>query len=143
VVIAMGQGGGTFGLSDRLSLRVEDVGVVREAVEDGVGKRGVADDLMPVSGGELTGDQGRAPFVTVFDGFQEVPALGVVEFGESPVIEHQQVEAGRGAMARWRDTVSERAKSGGAGRRSAVSGALTGSVAARRGARKWGSRRAG
>ena len=74
-LIGMGQGWGAFGLSHRLSFQVEGVGVVHEAVEDGVGERGVTDDLVPVFGGELAGDQGRAPFVTVFEDFQEVAAI--------------------------------------------------------------------
>ncbi len=44
--------------SHRFSFQIDLVGVVYEAVEDGVGKGGIADPFVPVLDGELAGDQG-------------------------------------------------------------------------------------
>ena len=49
-----------LGFSHRLSLQADLVGVVDEAVEDGVGQGGIADVLVPVFDGQLAGDEGGA-----------------------------------------------------------------------------------
>ena len=54
----MGQAGVMF--SHGASLELELVGVVDESVEDGVGEGWVAEPLMPLSQGELAGDEGGA-----------------------------------------------------------------------------------
>ncbi len=53
------------------------MGVMNQAVEDGVGDGGIADVLMPVFDGKLTGQDGRTGAVAVFDHFQEVSSLRV------------------------------------------------------------------
>jgi hypothetical protein len=54
-------------LSHAVSLECEAVGVVDEAIEDGVGDVGVGDDLVPVLDRHLAGDDGRAALVVVDD----------------------------------------------------------------------------
>ena len=44
--------------SHGLSFELELVGVVHEAVEDGIGESGVADRFVPVIERELAGDEG-------------------------------------------------------------------------------------
>ena len=55
------------------------IGVVDEAVEDGVGDGGIADDFVPVVDGHLAGDDGRAALVAVLDDLEEIAALVVIE----------------------------------------------------------------
>ncbi len=40
-----------------LSIEIDAIGVMDEAIEDGVGQCGVADELVPVIDGELAGDE--------------------------------------------------------------------------------------
>ena len=42
-----------------------------QAVQDGVGQCGVAYDLVPMPDGQLAGDQGRTPIVTVFEDLKD------------------------------------------------------------------------
>ena len=48
-------GGG--GLAHAVSLDLQAVGIVNEAVENGVGERGIADDFVPLLDRDLAGDQ--------------------------------------------------------------------------------------
>src|SRR5271154_1563904 len=83
-----------FGFSHAVSGEVEAVGVVDEAVEDGVGEGGVADDFAPLIDGNLAGDQCRSPAVAVFEDLEEVDALSLDEDLQAPVVEDQQVDPG-------------------------------------------------
>ena len=55
------------------------MGVVNEAIEDGVGVGGVADDLMPGRHGKLRGDDRRPAPVSLFEDFQQIVAGAGVE----------------------------------------------------------------
>jgi hypothetical protein len=70
------------------------VGVVDEAVEDGIGKSGVADDGMPVVEGELAGDEGGPPSVAILEKFEHIVALGIGERGEAEVVEDKELGLG-------------------------------------------------
>ena len=82
----MGQAGVMF--SHGASLELGLVGVVDESVEDGVGE-----PLMPLSQGELAGDECGARGVSVFE---EVAAVVGVELGEAEVVEDEEVGFGEG-----------------------------------------------
>ena len=64
-----------FVSSHRRTFQSDSVGVVDEAVEDGVAEGGIANDVMPVLDGELAGDEGCAAAVAVFKDVEEVTAL--------------------------------------------------------------------
>ena len=67
---------------------------MHEAVEDGVGERRVADDVVPFLDGELAGDDGLPDAVSVLEDFEQVvPVLGA-ERGEPPVVEHEDLGLG-------------------------------------------------
>jgi len=53
-------------LAQAVALEFDPIGVVDDAVEDGVGQRGIADDLVPARDRQLTGDQQRAGVVRKF-----------------------------------------------------------------------------
>ena len=68
--------------------------VVDDAIEDGVGQRRIADDLVPAVDRHLAGDDQRAGVVAILDDLQQIALL----FGEQrfrpPVIEDQQIDPG-------------------------------------------------
>jgi hypothetical protein len=49
---------------------VEGVGVVDQAVEDGIGQGRIAQGVVPVGHRQLTGHQGRAYLITLVEQFQ-------------------------------------------------------------------------
>src|SRR6202047_176401 len=55
---------------------IDAMGVVHEAVEDGVGIGRVADHLVPFVDGDLAGEEGRAAAVAFFEDFIEIAAGG-------------------------------------------------------------------
>ena len=81
------------GFSEAVAGDAELVGVVDEAVEDGVGEGGVAEVVVPGVWGELAGDEGAAGVVAVVEEFEEVAAVAVSERGDAPVFEQDEVEA--------------------------------------------------
>ena len=68
--------------------------VVDDAVEDGVGQRGIADDLVPAIDRHLAGDDERPGAVTILDDLQQVTPLFGEERFRPPVVQDQQVDAG-------------------------------------------------
>lgn len=44
-------------LSQRLAFEFEPIGVMHQAIQDGIGHGGVGDDLVPLADGELAGDE--------------------------------------------------------------------------------------
>src|SRR5947209_15733147 len=69
------------------------MGVVDEAVEDGVGVGRVANDLMPFIDGDLAGEEGRAAAVAFFEDLIEVAAGAGVEGIEAPIVENEELGA--------------------------------------------------
>src|ERR1700738_3115522 len=72
---------------------IDAMGVVHEAVEDGVGIGRVADHLVPFVDGDLAGEEGRAAAVAFFEDFIEIAAGAGVERVESPIVENEQLGA--------------------------------------------------
>jgi hypothetical protein len=72
------------------------VGVVDQPIADGIGDGGVGDQLVPVIGSQLAGDQGGAQPVSVFEELQEIVLLIDAKALEPPVIEHDEIGAGDG-----------------------------------------------
>jgi len=60
--------------------------VVDEAVENGVGERWAADDLMPLLDRNLAGDEGRGALVAILDDFEEIALLRLGEGRQTPVV---------------------------------------------------------
>jgi len=73
----------------------DPMGVVDEAIEDGVGIGRGADHFMPPGHRELAGNERRAMTIAVLEDFQQmVPGITIERF-QPPVIEDEQVNAGR------------------------------------------------
>jgi len=74
-------------LSDRAGSRVahrrsfqrEPVGVMEDAVADGIGDTRLADGRVPRSRRELAGDERRAALAAIFDHLQQIPPFGLGE----------------------------------------------------------------
>jgi hypothetical protein len=62
------------------------MGVMNKAVQDGIGISGIADQLVPAGNGELTGNEGRAPAISVFKDFEQMVAGIAVEGIEAPIM---------------------------------------------------------
>ena len=65
--------------SHGFSFQIERVGVVHEAVEDGIGECGIADDVVPLFDRQLRGDDGRTGGVSVIEDVEQVAALLGIE----------------------------------------------------------------
>ena len=74
-------------LAHAFSFQDQAVGVVDEAVEDGVGQRWIADDVMPMLDRHLAGDDGRCPAVAIVDDFEQVAALLRGQRRQPPIVE--------------------------------------------------------
>jgi hypothetical protein len=74
------------------------MGVVNQAVEDGVGIGRVADEGMPFIDGDLAGKDRRAAAITFLEDFVEItPGAGVERF-EAPIVENEELDAGKAAQ---------------------------------------------
>ena len=82
--------------SQALARQLDAVGVVNEAIEDGVGVGGIADDLMPGRHGKLRGDDRRSAPIALFEDFEQVVAGAGVERFEAEVVENEQIGATKG-----------------------------------------------
>lgn len=81
------------------------MGVINQAVEDGVGVGRVPNQRVPLIQRELAGDDGGVAAVAVLEDLQEVVASGGIERLKAPVVEDEQIDA------------AERAKDAGGGDR--------------------------
>ena len=72
------------------------MGIVDEAVQDGVGVSRVANDLMPGGQGELGGDDRRSAAVSLLEDFEQVMTGAGVEGFEAEVVENEQIGAAKG-----------------------------------------------
>jgi hypothetical protein len=65
-------------LADAFAGEIDAVGVMDEAVEDGVRVGRIADQVVPALDGRLAGDDGGAAAIALLDDFEQiVPRLGV------------------------------------------------------------------
>src|SRR5579862_634346 len=76
-----------------LAGQFDAMGVVNEAVQDGVGVCRVRYDLMPAVHGKLGGDDRRETAIALFEDFEQIVTGGGVERLQAPVVEYQQVGA--------------------------------------------------
>ena len=67
---------------------------VDEAVEDGVGERGIAQVVVPALARQLAGDDGRAGPISVVQHLEQVVSVHVSDDGQAPVVEDEEVDAG-------------------------------------------------
>ena len=73
-----------------VALELEAMGVVDDAVEDGVGDGRLADDVVPSVDGDLAGDEGSAVAVAFLDDLQQIAPLVGSERLKPPIVEDEQ-----------------------------------------------------
>src|SRR5215211_3000394 len=78
------------GFAEAFALEREPVGIVHEAIEDGIGDGGIADEVLDR---QLTGHDGRAASVPILHDLQEVTALLDEHRSEPPVVEDEKLDA--------------------------------------------------
>ena len=71
------------------------MGVVQEAVADGVGQGRLAKIVVPLSGRQLARDDRGAAAVAILEDFEEIAPFLILDGGETPVIEDEAIEAGQ------------------------------------------------
>jgi hypothetical protein len=69
------------------------VGIVDEAVENGVGVGRITDNVVPFVDWELAGDDCRSSPVAFFGNFEEVMSCSGIERFEAPVIKDEELHA--------------------------------------------------
>jgi hypothetical protein len=72
---------------------IDPVRVVDDAIENGVGVGGIADQLVPFVDGDLAGDDRRSAAVAFFENLEQVVTSGGIERLEPPVVEKEQLYA--------------------------------------------------
>jgi len=65
------------------------MGVMHEAIEDGVSDSGIADALVPMINGKLSSHDGGGTAVPVLDDLQELSALWGGHRGQTEIVDHQ------------------------------------------------------
>ena len=63
-------------LSHAFSGELKAVSIVNEAIQDGVAKGWVADNVVPMFDWDLAGDEGRSATVAIIEDLQEVAPFG-------------------------------------------------------------------
>ena len=74
------------------------MGVVNEAVEDGVGISRVADERVPFVDGDLASEDRRAAPIALLKDLVEVTTSPGVEWFEAPIVEDKELDADKAAQ---------------------------------------------
>ena len=93
------------------------MGVVDDAVEDGVGQGRIADQVVPSVDRDLAGDQRGAAAVTLLDDLQEIAPLFRRRAVPGPSRPGSAASRRRGHASAWRKRPSPRASARSANRR--------------------------
>ena len=68
------------------------MGVVEEPVADGVGERGLADEVVPLGRRMLARDDRGAAAIAILEDLEEVATLLILGRGQAPVLEVEDIE---------------------------------------------------
>src|SRR5207253_10734795 len=88
---------GGLELAHRWPVQFQPIGVMDDAIEDGVGEGRLTDDLVPLVEGELAGDERRAAAIAVLDDLHQIAPLIGSEPVWAPIVEDQQIGFDQGA----------------------------------------------
>jgi len=81
-----------------MATEIDPVCVVNDAIENGIGVGGIADQLVPFVDRDLAGDDRRSAAITFFEDFEEIMAGCGIERLKSPIIEDEKLHAAEGAQ---------------------------------------------
>ncbi len=76
----------------------DSVGIVNDAIEDSVGERWIADDVVPAIDRHLAGAKDRTGIVAVLDDFEQVAGLVGGELFRPPIVEDEEFDPAEGAQ---------------------------------------------
>lgn len=79
-----------FYFADGLAFEFEPIGMVNQAVEDGIGDGGVVNDLVPLVDRELAGHERGALSVPIVEDLEQVAVLFARDGGHSEVVDHDE-----------------------------------------------------
>jgi hypothetical protein len=71
------------------------VGIVDDAVQDGVGVGWIVDDVMPAVDWDLAGDDGGPAAIPFFEDLEEIAPCASVQGLEPPIVEDEQTRERR------------------------------------------------
>ena len=77
--------------ADGLAVELDAVGIVDDAIQDGVGVGGLADEPVPCLHRRLAGDDGGAPAVALLNDLQEVLAGWGVERPKAEIVQNEHL----------------------------------------------------
>ena len=102
VELASGVGSGAlirrrgFGIAHRLAVQLQPIGVVNQPVQQGVGARGIVDDVVPLGYGVLAGQECGCSPNAIIDDLQQVAIGFGLGGGQAKIIDDEQVQPGQG-----------------------------------------------
>jgi hypothetical protein len=79
---------------------------VNEAIQDGIGIGGIANQFVPTADRDLAGDQGRALPVTILEDFEQMVAGIGVKVLEPPIIKDEHIDTSKVFHARWETAIA-------------------------------------
>lgn len=104
-VFDVGQEASSFFPSHAVAFEGDAVGVVDDPVEDCICDGWLADHIVTLGNGQLGGNQGGFAPVALFEDFQEIEALLVIERVGAPVVEDEQLDPRELVDEAWEATV--------------------------------------
>jgi hypothetical protein len=81
-----------------LAGELDSAGIANDAIEDGIGERRIADDVMPAIDRHLAGEKNRTGVVAVLDDFEQVAGLVRRERLRTPIVEDEKFDPAEGAQ---------------------------------------------
>src|SRR3989304_4660916 len=79
-------------------LELEDVAAMSEAIQEGSGQAGIAEDLRPTGEVQVGGDQHRPPLVALGEDAEQQLSAGLGEGDEPDPVEDEQVQPEESAL---------------------------------------------
>ena len=77
------------------------MGVVGEAIADGIGQGWIGQEVVPSSGRQLTGHDGGASAVSIFEDLKQIAALEIGHGRDGEVIQDEHVDASEFGEKAW------------------------------------------
>ena len=78
--------------TDGLAVELDAVGVVNDAIEDGVGVGGLADEVVPCVDRRLAGADGGAAAVALLNDFEEVLSGWGIERSKAEIVQDEDID---------------------------------------------------
>src|ERR1039457_3953979 len=84
-----------FALSHRFAFEFDPIGVVDQAIQDGIGHRGIRNNLVPLIDRELAGNEGGSLALAIIEHLQELAVEFSRHAGNAQIINYQQWGSGQ------------------------------------------------